>query len=274
MTPNRPVPLGRVRAVRRAAESPAGGRRTRGMVRPSRRRPEPRGGAEHQARPGADQARSVGRGSRSARVTNGAPMRIAAVGVWAALHDYTFDQAPPGTVHAACIPTHNTSVAIAGSAAVAAAVWSGIRGLEWNATVDTACGQPTGVPNSAPGLCAVHLGSYPVGLRACGVVLRRGGNGHRVGDAIGMGRPRRVGAGRLRGRLLQLAAIRRVPFQSRETHEGTPTRLPRWPVRSRVRSTGPVASPKDWRTLIAKVNGLDVPAWVRLVDAIGNQARY
>lgn len=63
-------------------------------------------------------------------VTNGAPMRVSVVGVWAALNQMSFTQLLDD-VEASCIPTHNTSVAISGAAAIAAAVWSGVRGASW-----------------------------------------------------------------------------------------------------------------------------------------------
>jgi ADP-ribosylglycohydrolase/sugar/nucleoside kinase (ribokinase family) len=71
-------------------------------------------------------------------VTNGASMRIAPVGVWAALADLD-EAALIDEVAAACIPTHNTNVAISGAAAVAVGVCAGIRGSSWAEAVEAAC---------------------------------------------------------------------------------------------------------------------------------------
>ncbi len=71
-------------------------------------------------------------------VTNGAAMRIAPVGVWAALKG--FDEARiVQEVAAACLPTHHTSMAISGACAIAAAVASGVAGHSWDDSVDAAC---------------------------------------------------------------------------------------------------------------------------------------
>lgn len=63
-------------------------------------------------------------------VTNGAPMRVSVVGVWAALSNISEDSLLDDVV-AACLPTHNTSVAISGAAAIAGATYAGVQGAEW-----------------------------------------------------------------------------------------------------------------------------------------------
>jgi ADP-ribosylglycohydrolase len=63
--------------------------------------------------------------------TNGAAMRIAPVGIVTALIDRERDlPALVAAVHEASLVTHNTSVALAGAAAVAAAVSAGIGGAD------------------------------------------------------------------------------------------------------------------------------------------------
>ncbi len=71
-------------------------------------------------------------------VTNGAAMRIAPVGVWAALNGFG-EARIVHEVAAACLPTHNTSVAISGACAIAAAVASGVTGHGWDASIEAAC---------------------------------------------------------------------------------------------------------------------------------------
>jgi ADP-ribosylglycohydrolase len=71
-------------------------------------------------------------------VTNGAPMRIAPIGVWAALTSID-ETSLIDEVAAACLPTHNTSVAIAGAAAIALGVFAGVHGATWDEAVAAAC---------------------------------------------------------------------------------------------------------------------------------------
>ena len=71
-------------------------------------------------------------------VTNGAPMRIAPVGVWGALSGMD-PAAVVDEVATACLPTHNTSVAISGAAAIALGVWAGVNGQSWDEAVDAGC---------------------------------------------------------------------------------------------------------------------------------------
>jgi ADP-ribosylglycohydrolase len=67
--------------------------------------------------------------------TNGAAMRIAPVGIKAAAGNLT---ALVDAVQEASLVTHNTSVALAGAAAVAAAVSAGVSGADVAAATDTA----------------------------------------------------------------------------------------------------------------------------------------
>ncbi|MFA4906684.1 MAG: ADP-ribosylglycohydrolase family protein [archaeon] len=62
--------------------------------------------------------------SGSAGDTNGAPMRIASVGIFGAGNL----EKTVNAVEQACLPTHNTNIAIAGSSAIAMAIGCGISG--------------------------------------------------------------------------------------------------------------------------------------------------
>jgi len=195
-------------------------------------------------------------------VTNGAPMRIAAVGVWAALHDYTFDQLLQD-VHAACIPTHNTSVAIAGSAAVAAAVWSGIRGLEWNATVDTACraadrGAELGSWIYAPSISArIRWACELAGSCSDEVEMVTA-----LSDVIGMGEAtaESVPAAFAAALFSRRDPARAISVAGNARGDTDTVAAMAGAIAGAFHGSGGI--PEDWRTLIAKVNGLDVPAWV------------
>ncbi len=67
--------------------------------------------------------------------TNGAAMRIAPVGIATAVEDLP---ALVAAVHEASLVTHNTSVALAGAAAVAAAVSAGVGGADVAAAISVA----------------------------------------------------------------------------------------------------------------------------------------
>ncbi len=61
--------------------------------------------------------------------TNGAAMRIAPVGI---AYSFRQTEAFVTKVHDTCKPTHNTSIAVSGAAAVAAAVSAAIDGEDWD----------------------------------------------------------------------------------------------------------------------------------------------
>ena len=70
-------------------------------------------------------------------ITNGAAMRIAPIGVYAGLRDMSLEGLIDA-VEIACLPTHHTTPAISGAAAIAAAVAAGIRGEKWEEIVSSA----------------------------------------------------------------------------------------------------------------------------------------
>jgi ADP-ribosylglycohydrolase/sugar/nucleoside kinase (ribokinase family) len=69
--------------------------------------------------------------------TNGAAMRITPIGILAALRNASVDELVE-LVTEACMPTHFTSPAIAGAAAIAGAVFAAIRGASWQDIFNTA----------------------------------------------------------------------------------------------------------------------------------------
>jgi ADP-ribosylglycohydrolase/sugar/nucleoside kinase (ribokinase family) len=70
-------------------------------------------------------------------VTNGGAMRVAPIGVYAALRGLALPYLVDW-VEIACLPTHHTTPAIAGAAAIAAAVAAGIAGLDWDQVMQAA----------------------------------------------------------------------------------------------------------------------------------------
>lgn len=196
-------------------------------------------------------------------VTNGAPMRVSVVGAWAALNDFTFDELL-ADVAASCVPTHNTSVAISGAAAVAAAVWAGIRGLGWDETLSqalTAAAWGEGQGNWVYGASvaerirtAVELAQAATSEVAVAQVMS---------ELIGMGEattesvPAAFAACAFARQKPEVAI--RVSGNSR----GDTDTVAAMAGAIAGAATGPDGIPAAWRDVVAKVNKLDVPAWAR-----------
>lgn len=67
-------------------------------------------------------------------VTNGSAMRVAPIGVVGGLKGLSIEKLMD-FVELSCVPTHNTSPAISGAGAIAAAISAAIRGSDWNAVI-------------------------------------------------------------------------------------------------------------------------------------------
>lgn len=196
-------------------------------------------------------------------VTNGAPMRIAVVGAWAALNDFTFDQLL-ADVESACIPTHNTSIAISGAAAVAAAVWAGIRGLGWAETLEQALmaarwGEQRG--NWIYGasvaeriVAAVELAeAAPTEVAATRVLSEVIGMGEATTESV----PAAFAAAAFARRDPEIAI--RVAGNAR----GDTDTVAAMAGAISGATTGPDGLPGEWREAVAATNELDVAAWSR-----------
>jgi ADP-ribosylglycohydrolase/sugar/nucleoside kinase (ribokinase family) len=196
-------------------------------------------------------------------VTNGAPMRISVVGAWAALNDFTFDELL-ADVEAACVPTHNTSIAISGAAAVAAAVWAGIRGLNWTETLAQSLtaaqwGEERGTwiygaSVSERIVAAVEL----AGAATSEVEITRV-----LSELIGMGEattesvPAAFAAAAFADRNPEVAI--RVAGNAR----GDTDTVAAMAGAIAGAFTGPDLLPEAWRQAVAEINNLDVAAWSR-----------
>ena len=127
--------------------------------------------------------------------TNGAAMRITPVGI-------AFAAGLIDRVVEASLVTHNTSVALAGAAAVAAAVSAGIDGASVaGATDDRRRRRPAGVPSRPLGRRRRRRGPHPLGRRAD---RRRGARpGRRADRHPGRHQPGHPGVGARRVRRAQ-----------------------------------------------------------------------
>ncbi|MEO7148311.1 MAG: PfkB family carbohydrate kinase [Terrimesophilobacter sp.] len=196
-------------------------------------------------------------------VTNGAPMRIAVVGAWAALNDYTFD-AMLADVEAACLPTHNTSIAISGAAAVAAAVWAGIRGLSWNETLAQALVAARWGEERGTWIYGASVAERIVAAVELAVDATTEVDVTRVlSEVIGMGEattesvPAAFAAAAYAKRNPEIAI--RVAGNARGDTDTVAAMA--GAIAGAV--TGAEGLPKAWRQVVADTNGLDVTAWSR-----------
>ncbi|QQA41759.1 ADP-ribosylglycohydrolase family protein [Pelagovum pacificum] len=199
-------------------------------------------------------------------VTNGSAMRISPIGVFAALSG-------AGTagfldlVETACRPTHHTSPAISGSAAVAAAVKAAMEGAAWDDVV-------------AASVEAAELGTErgnwiycpDIGAKiewACGLVADLDSE-EAVADTVS----RLVGTGE--------PCTESVPAALAFSHwaKGNPEIAIRIAANSRGDTdttaamagaicgaySGEDAIPAEWREIVGRTNDLDVEAWAKKLE--------
>jgi len=200
--------------------------------------------------------------------TNGGAMRIAPVGVFAGLRGEDLPTIVEHTV-GACMPTHHTGVAIAGAAAVAAAVAAGVSGKDWEEIISSAIeaaelGNTRGEWVCAPSVArriewAVSVCAAAQDPReAAELATELVGAGVETADSVpaafgvaafARGDPRlaiEVG-GNLVGDTDTVAAMAGAVCGS-------------W--------AGEGALPAGWRERVAKANGLDVREWAERLEAI------
>jgi ADP-ribosylglycohydrolase/sugar/nucleoside kinase (ribokinase family) len=208
-----------------------------------------------------------------AGVTNGAAMRISPIGVYAALADLS-DSELLEAVRIACSPTHATSPAISGAAALAAAIAAAIRGQTWEQVMDAAVrGARLGVSlgkwiyapdiasriQYARNLIAQAPSKAEVALLISDVVGAGEPTTESVPAAIAIadyvrGDPRQAIeiSGNLRGDTDTVAAMAGAICGA---------------------YAGESAIPNEWRSLVARVNKLDVSDWSRRLHRVAASAR-
>jgi ADP-ribosylglycohydrolase len=195
-------------------------------------------------------------------VTNGSAMRIAPIGVHAALAGLD-DAALLDLVETACAPTHNTTPAISGSAAVAAAVMAAMRGSSLQETVEAAVRAARAGAERGNWIYAPDIGARI--LWACSVVAEAKGEqdvADLVSTLVGTGEP----------------CTQSVPAALAFFHwaEGDPEVAIRVAGNSRGDTDttaamagaiagafkGEAAIPAEWRRAVGEANALDVDAWL------------
>lgn len=196
-------------------------------------------------------------------VTNGAPMRVSVVGAWAALNDFTFDELL-ADIEASCVPTHNTGVAISGAAAVAAAVWAGIRGLGWDETLAQALTAARWGADRGNWLPAVSIAERISMAVALAEAATSEADAARIlTDLVGMGEattesvPAAFAAAAYARRDPEVAI--RVAGNAR----GDTDTVAAMAGAIAGATAGPDALPTAWRDIVADTNSLDVAAWAK-----------
>lgn len=201
-------------------------------------------------------------------VTNGAAMRIAPVGVFAGLCRLSLP-ALVDLVETACLPTHHTTPAISGAAAVAAAIAAGIAGGAWPEIMQAALagaklGSERGSWVYAPDLAARIMLARDIaaGCQDDAALLAA------VSETVGAGEPATESvpaalaiadfaggdpqaairlAGNLRGDTDTVAAMAGAICGA---------------------FAGDRALPTDWAECVARTNSLDVDAWADRLRAL------
>jgi ADP-ribosylglycohydrolase/sugar/nucleoside kinase (ribokinase family) len=203
-------------------------------------------------------------------VSNGAAMRIAPIGVYAALSGFDLRETT-AVVRTACWPTHATSPAISGALSVAWAIAAAIGGKSWDEVVQAGlAGAQAGAEEGRWIYAADIARRIEAALRLARTCASATDLAHLVSDVIGAGEPTTETApaafaiadfckgdpalaieiaGNLRGDTDTIAAIAGAICGA---------------------YAGVTALPAEWRALVQSVNDLDFEAWAaRLEKASG-----
>lgn len=202
-------------------------------------------------------------------VTNGAPMRIAPIGVWAALTGLD-DTNLIDAVAAACLPTHNTSVAISGAAAIAFGVFAGMNGATWGQAVDAACRAADLGAKKGHWVYAPSVGQR---IRwACDTVLDATNDRHAaeiISQLIGTGEPVTESVP---------AAFAAATYANGDPHlaitisgnlTGDTDTVAAMAGALSGAQRGASAFPQHWIDLVTSINDLDIDAWVQDLAGAG-----
>ncbi|WP_371401414.1 PfkB family carbohydrate kinase [Kribbella sp. NBC_00662] len=196
-------------------------------------------------------------------VTNGAPMRIAPIGIWAAFASID-ETALIDEVAAACLPTHNTSVAISGAAAVALGVYAGMHGATWNEAVDAACRAADVGARKGHWVYAPSIGER---IRwACEVVLDATDDQHAariISRLVGAGEPvsESVPAAFAAATYADADPELAITIAGNLTGDTDTVAAMAGALCGAQRGAG--AFPRDWIDLVTSVNDLDFDVWVQ-----------
>lgn len=194
-------------------------------------------------------------------VTNGAAMRIAPVGVVAALAGGDFDHLLD-LVETACAPTHDTSPANSGSAAIAAAIMVGVGGGTLSDVIDASI---EGARRGAERGCWIYAPDIDERIRLALATVEGLGTAGEVADRVS----RVVGTGEPCTQSVPAA----IAFAAWAKGDPEKAILVAGNSRGDTDTTaamagaicgalsGEAAIPEDWRRIVSACNDLDVADW-------------
>jgi ADP-ribosylglycohydrolase len=207
-----------------------------------------------------------GRGGTS----NGAAMRIAPVGV---LHGLNDDD-DLADVLAACMPTHHTSPAVAGAAAVAAAIAVGVRGHDWTAVIEAGVLAARNAGDSAPWIYAPDIS----GRIELAISVARGSTSDaecadRLSRLIGAGEPTSEAVPTAFGFAARAEGDPRRAIIEAANTEGDTDTIAAMAGAISGSWAGEDAIPAEWRTQVAEVNELDINQWAIDLERVAERRR-
>jgi ADP-ribosylglycohydrolase len=214
--------------------------------------------------------------SGRAGTSNGAAMRIAPVGVVHGLGDPSSPSVDDATlladVVAASMPTHHTAPAIAGAAAVAAAVATGVRGGDWSSTVDTALAVARTAQRQAPWTYGPGVGDR-IEL-AAEIAVGSGSDrecAERLSRIVGAGEPASEAVPTAFGFAIRAAGDPGRAIILAANAEGDTDTIGAMAGAICGAWAGEAAIPFEWRALVSAVNDLDVDRWASDLLAVAER---
>jgi ADP-ribosylglycohydrolase len=200
-------------------------------------------------------------------VTNGAAMRIAPIGVYGALAGLSIEELAD-IVTAACLPTHNTSPAISGANALAAAISAAILGRDWDHVMEQAiegakAGQRRGNWIYAADVAARidHARRLAAGARSKAELVRL------ISDIVGAGEPTTESVPAAIAIADYAKGDPRLAIEISGNLRGDTDTIAAMAGAICGAFAGEAAFPAEWRTLVSEVNGLDVNRWAERLGA-------
>jgi ADP-ribosylglycohydrolase len=203
-----------------------------------------------------------GRGGTS----NGAAMRITPVGVLHGLADDE-DHIMPDVL-AACMPTHHTSPAVAGAAAVAAAIAAGVRGQVWAGVIEAGAIAARKARDSAPWVYAPDIAARI----ELAISIARGSTSDaecadRLSRIIGAGEPASEAVPTAFGFAARGDGDPQRAIVLAANAEGDTDTIAAMAGAISGSWAGEEAVPAGWRAQVAEVNELEVHRWA--IDLAG-----
>jgi ADP-ribosylglycohydrolase len=197
-----------------------------------------------------------GRGGTS----NGAAMRITPIGVLHGLVGDDDDILPD--VLAACMPTHHTSTAVAGAAAVAAAIAAGVRGEDWTGVIEAGATAARRARDWAPWIYAADVASrIELALSIARGSTSDGECADRLSRIIGAGEPSSEAVPTAFGFAARADGDPQRAIVLAANAEGDTDTIAAMAGAISGSWAGEEAVPAGWRALVAEVNELEVHRW-------------